>query len=158
MGSEMCIRDRVTGSRLGRLGLNDGQLAGLTLDVPGKAVGDVLGLAVQDNHQLLLTAGGTHELLRFSTGHLPWTQISGTEIMEKSLANDSQRFSRIKLGGRPLGITISGNQRSAFIANSLLDTVQRIDLNTHTLAQTFSLLQKSKPTKEQQLTLSLIHI
>ncbi len=145
-------RGWVTGSRLGRLELNDGQLAGLTLDVPGKAVGDVLGLAVQDNHQLLLTAGGTHELLRFSTGHLPWTQISGTEIMEKSLANDSQRFSRIKLGGRPLGITISGNQRSAFIANSLLDTVQRIDLNTHTLAQTFSLLQKSKPTKEQQLT------
>ncbi|MEO1991299.1 MAG: hypothetical protein ABGW78_05140 [Pirellulales bacterium] len=145
-------RGWVTGSRLGRLGIEDGQLAGLTLDVPGKAVGDVLGLAVQDNHELLVTAGGTHELLRFSAEHLPWTQISGTEVMEKSLAKDTQRFSRLKLGGRPLGISIRGDQQSAFVANSLLDTVQRIDLETYTLAETFSLLKKSKPTKEHQVT------
>lgn len=139
-------RGWVTGSRVGRLLLErktvdgDGSvegtgagdrprpLEGLTLDVPGRAVGDVFGIAVADDGgSLLVTAGGTHELIRLSTEGLPWTQISGTEVMERTLARDPRRFHRLDLDGRPLGIAVSRDGRTAFVANALLDAVQEID-------------------------------
>ena len=133
-------RGWVTGSRLGRLQLDrdDGEgsgvehrqlrLEGLTLDKPGRAVGDVFGVAVaEDGGSLLVTAGGTHELIRLTTDGLPWTQISGTEIIDRSLARDARRFRRLELGGRPLGIVVSRDGGTAFVANALLDAVQEID-------------------------------
>jgi len=139
-------RGWVTGSRVGRLLLDgddvngDGNvegtgvkdrprpLEGLTLDVPGRAVGDVFGIVVaEDGGSLLVTAGGTHELIRLSTDGLPWSQISGTEIMDRTLARDPRRFRRLDLDGRPLGIAVSRDGSTAFVANALLDAVQEID-------------------------------
>lgn len=127
-------RGWVTGSRLGRLRIApDGAAAGLdglTLDVSGRAVGDVLGVAVvEGGDTLLVTAGGTHELLRFATADLPWTQISGLEVMDPKLAADGARFSRVELGGRPLGLAVDRCGEHVWVANGLLDAVQSLALD-----------------------------
>jgi DNA-binding beta-propeller fold protein YncE len=142
-------RGWVTGSRLGRLSLDaaDGEapLAGLTLDVSGKAVGDVRGLAVVDGGATqFVTAGGTHELLRLhepSAGGaaIPYTQISGLEVMDRGLAADPVRFSRLDLGGRPLGIAVDEPRQRAYVANRLRDSLQVIDLARFELVAEVSL-------------------
>jgi cytochrome c peroxidase len=143
-------RGWVTGSRVGRLSLDaeegEAALAGLTLDVAGKAVGDVRGLAVVDGGATqLVTAGGTHELLRLQEPGdggtpIPYTQISGLEVMDRGLAADSTRFSRLDLGGRPLGIAVDQTGTRAFVANRLRDSVQVVDLEQFALIGEISLV------------------
>jgi cytochrome c peroxidase len=142
----------------------EGTLRGLTLDVSGQAVGDVAGLAIVEGEgatadgagpgrRILITAGGTHELVWLrdadadrgdeaagaSDRPLPYTQISGSEVMDRGLAVDRGRFRRVELGGRPLGIRIAADARRAFVANYLLDAVQEVDLNTLEIVRTIEL-------------------
>jgi len=143
-------RGWVTGSRVGRLSLDaadgEGELAGLTLDVSGQAVGDVRGIAVIDGGATqLVTAGGTHELLRLREPGpdgeaIPYTQISGLEVMDRRLAADPSRFDRLPLGGRPLGIAVDEASGRAYVANRLGDSVQVIDLDRFELATEISLV------------------
>lgn len=153
-------RGWVTGSRVGKLSLDAGdaagELAGLTLDVSGRAVGDVRGLAAIDGGAtLLVTAGGTHELLRLHEpgeggDAIPYTQISGLEVMESRLAADASRFSRLELGGRPLGIAVDEPGRRAFVANRLRDSLQVIDLDRFALVGEVP-LAAAGPTTEAAL-------
>ena len=145
-------RGWVTGSRLGRLDIepDGGTLHGLTLDVPGRAVGDVLGLTIVDGGKtVLVAAGGTHELLRFDVAAgLPWTQISGAEVMDRSLATDANRFRRLDLAGRPLGLTVAADGTRVFVANALLDAVQSIDPTGPELLWSMALSRGEEPTAE----------
>lgn len=144
-------RGWVTGSRLGVLDLAAGTLAGLTLDVSGKAVGDVRGVAVTaDARTVLVTAGGTHELLRFDAGRLPWKQISGSEVMDAALARDAERFRRLDLGGRPLGIRLAGDG-TAFVANALDDSVQQVDLDRWEVVRTIPIDRGHEPSAAARL-------
>ena len=146
-------RGWVTGSRLGRLDIepDGGTLHGLTLDVPGRAVGDVLGLTIVDGGQtVLVAAGGTHELLRFDVAAgLPWTQISGAEVMDRSLSTDANRFRRLDLAGRPLGLTVTADGTRVFVANALLDAVQSIDPTGPELLWSMALSRGEEPTAEE---------
>lgn len=171
-------RGWVTGSRLGRLDLHDDAeaagedtLRGLTLDVSGQAVGDVAGMALVEGagatadgagpgRRILITAGGTHELIWLrdadapgadaaATGTnrpLPYTQISGSEVMDRGLAVDQGRFRRLELGGRPLGIRVAADARRAFVANYLLDVVQEIDLDSLEVVRTIA-ISDAKPDR-----------
>jgi len=147
-------RGWVTGSRLGRLRLApadagpDGgdaaepgpPLTGLTLDVSGRAAGDVSAVAIAgDGRRLIVAAGGTHELLRFDGDALPFTQASASEVMDGALAADPARFGRLVVGGRPLGMRLSADGRRLYVANHLLDAVQEIDVDTFVLAATIPL-------------------
>jgi cytochrome c peroxidase len=145
-------------------------LRGLTLDVSGQAVGDVAGLALVEGEgatadgagpgrRILITAGGTHELVWLrdadadrgdeaagaSDRPLPYTQISGSEVMDRGLAVDRGRFRRVELGGRPLGIRIAADARRAFVANYLLDAVQEVDLNTLEIVRSIPLDHAVRP-------------
>jgi DNA-binding beta-propeller fold protein YncE len=144
-------RGWVTGSRLGCLRIATGKLEGLTLDVPGRAVGDVFGLAATPTGQLLISAGGTHEVLCLSAGDLPWTQISGSEVMNRDLARDPTRFTRIDLGGRPLGIALSPDGQRAYVANALLDAVQEVDIAEKKVVRAHALPMPTTPTEAQQV-------
>jgi cytochrome c peroxidase len=142
----------------------EGTLRGLTLDVSGQAVGDVAGLALVEGanatadgagpgRRVLITAGGTHELIwlrdadavgpddaQQSTDRpLPYTQISGSEVMDRGLSVDRGRFRRLELGGRPLGIRVAADARRAFVANYLLDAVQEIDLDVFEVVRSIPL-------------------
>jgi len=142
-------------------------LRGLTLDVSGQAVGDVAGLALVEGagatadgagpgRRILITAGGTHELIWLRDADavgpdeprqssdpahrpLPYTQISGSEVMDRGLSVDQGRFRRLELGGRPLGIRIAADARRAFVANYLLDVVQEIDLDSLEVVRTIAI-------------------
>ena len=146
-------RGWVTGSRLGRLDIepDGGTLHGLTLDVSGRAVGDVLGLTIVDRGQtVLVAAGGTHELLRFDVAAgLPWTQISGAEVMDRVLSTDVRRFRRLELDGRPLGLAVAADGSRVFVANALLDAVQVIDPTGPELLWSTSLSRGEVPTAEE---------
>jgi len=147
-------RGWVTGSRVGRLSIGEGEptLQGLTLDVSGRAVGDCLGMALADGGKtLLVSAGGTHELLRLDEAAarpLPWTQISGEEVMDRRLAADPERFRRLELGGRPLGLAITPSGR-LLVANGLLDEVQEIDPAGPRLVRSMTLSRGEKPSPEE---------
>lgn len=167
-------RGWVTGSRLGRLDLRGDEpaLRGLTLDVSGKAVGDVAGLALVEGEaaagdgagpgrRILITAGGTHELLWLrdpgdgdasasADRPLPFTHISGSEVMDRRLATDGGRFRRLDLGGRPLGLRVTSDRRRGFVANYLLDAVQEIDLDTLAVVRAIP-LSDTRPTEEARL-------
>ena len=175
-------RGWVTGSRLGRLDLHDDAeaagedtLRGLTLDVSGQAVGDVAGLALVEDagatadgagpgRRILMTAGGTHELIWLrdadapgadaaATGTnrpLPYTQISGSEVMDRGLSVDRGRFRRLELGGRPLGIRIAADARRAFVANYLLDVVQEIDLDSLGVVRTIPVCDAASTHGDQR--------
>jgi len=148
-------RGWVTGSRVGRLDVADGTLAGLTLDVSGKAVGDVLGMAVVDGGRaLVVAAGGTHEVLRLEIGGadgLPWTQISGAEVMDPALAADPARFRRLEVGGRPLGMATIGGTGTILVANALLDAVQEIDPAASAVVRSVGLTRGETPSPEELL-------
>lgn len=146
-------RGWVTGSRLGRLDVAEGTLEGLTLDVSGKAVGDVLGLVlVDDGGTALVSAGGTHELLRLDVAHgLPWTQISGAEVMDGRLAADAGRFRRLELGGRPLGMAVVPTSGRVLVADGLADAVHEIDPAGPGAVRAVSLSRGEVPTDAERL-------
>jgi DNA-binding beta-propeller fold protein YncE len=148
-------RGWVTGSRLGKLELepDGGTLHGLTLDVSGRAVGDVLGLAiVDDGRTVLVAAGGTHELLRFDVAAgLPWTQISGAEVMDRALSIDAKRFRRLELDGRPLGLAVAADGSRVFVANALLDAVQVVDPAGPELQGALTLSRGEVPTADEMV-------
>lgn len=145
----------VTGSRIGRLRLADPEggvdaagprLTGLTLDVSGRAVGDVAGMAVTDGgRRLLVSAGGTHEILRFEGESLPFTQASASEVMDRRLAADPSRFRRLVVEGRPLGMKLSADGSRLFVANHLLDAVQEIDVGDFALVATHPVAPGGEP-------------
>jgi len=160
--------DRAAGDAAGPT--SEGTLRGLTLDVSGQAVGDVAGLALVEEHaataagahpgrRILITAGGTHELVWLRDADvggpddprpsadrpLPYTQISGSEVMDRGLAADRGRFRRLELGGRPLGIRVAADARRAFVANYLLDAVQEIDLDALEVVRSIPLDRAGRP-------------
>ncbi|TWU20085.1 Di-heme cytochrome c peroxidase [Novipirellula galeiformis] len=121
----------VLANRLGRVRL-DGPAyrEAISLDVPELAIGDAHGIAItSDEKQVLVTAGGTHELLLYRLPDLPFIGAGGPgDLIERELQYDRERFDRIPLGGRPLGIQVGKGDRFAYVANYLNNSVQVIDL------------------------------
>ena len=146
-------RGWVTGSRVGKLAVVDGALEGLTLDVSGKAVGDVLGLALVDGGgTVLVSAGGTHELLRLDAARgLPWTQISGAEVMDRALAADPLRFRRLEVGGRPLGMAVVPTTGHLLVADALGDRVVEVDPAGPAIVRSVALSDDAVATEEERL-------
>lgn len=124
-------RGWVLASRVGRVRL-DGPAyrEAISLDVPELAIGDPYGIAItSDEKQMVVTAGGTHELLFYRLPDLPFIGAGGPgDLIERELQYDRKRFDRIPLGGRPLGIQIAGDDRTSYIANYLNNSVQVVDL------------------------------
>ncbi|WP_372719514.1 hypothetical protein [Novipirellula sp.] len=124
-------RGWVLASRIGRVRL-DGPAyrEAISLDVPELAIGDPYGIAItSDEQQMVVTAGGTHELLFYRLPDLPFIGAGGPgDLIERELQYDRKRFDRMSLGGRPLGIKIASDDRTAYIANYLNNSVQVVDL------------------------------
>lgn len=146
-------RGWVTGTRLGRIRLDTKKRReAITLDVPGRAVGDPMGLALTpDERWVAVSAGGTHELLLFQAGGLPYQDFGGPgDHMDYSLSQDSTRFARIDLGGRPQAVRIDGAGRHAYVANYLLNCVQIVDLTSRSLVGEIDLGGPAEPSLARQ--------
>ncbi|MCA9265852.1 MAG: c-type cytochrome [Planctomycetales bacterium] len=121
----------VLASRIGRVRL-DGPAyrEAISLDVGGRAVSDPHGLAMTNSgRRLVVSASGTHELLVYRRDDLPFIGAGGPgDLIDNQLLNDKDMFYRIELGGRPLGMEMSRDNRTLYVANYLRDSVQVVDI------------------------------
>ena len=135
-------RGWVLASRIGRVRL-DGPAyrEAISLDVPRKAVADPHGIAISNNGQrLLASSSGTHELLLYRLRDLPFIGTGGPgDLIEPKLARDRDRFSRIEVGGRPMGLVISDDNDTAYVANYLRNSIQVVDLSARKMVNEFAL-------------------
>ncbi len=131
----------VVGNRLSRVPLTEeGPREAISLDPQGKAVGDVDGVAVSPNGEVVVvSAAGTHELLVYHLP-LPFVAFGGPgDHIESSLLNDRSKFKRIPLGGRPLGATFLADGKSVVVANYLSNSIQVVDIEAEKITKTISL-------------------
>ncbi|MFN9913034.1 MAG: YncE family protein, partial [Pirellulaceae bacterium] len=119
----------VMASRLGRIGWEDSaHREAISLDPPGRAVADPHGLALtSDESQVILSASGSHELLFLQVAGLPFQGQGSTDHIDPELLRDEERFFRLTLGGRPMGLRLAKDDRTIFVANYLSNSVQVVD-------------------------------
>ncbi|MFK8114536.1 MAG: beta-propeller fold lactonase family protein [Rubripirellula sp.] len=126
-------RGWILASRIGRVRL-DGPAyrEAISLDVPRKAVADPQDLVISnDGKRLIASSSGTHELLVYRLPDLPFVAIGGPgDLIDRKLQNDRERFYRIEVGGRPMGMRIDDDHRTVFVANYLRNSMQVVDLET----------------------------
>lgn len=128
----------VLASRIARVRLDGSAYReAISLDVPGLAIADPHGLAIAPNeHRLAVTAAGTHELLVYRLNDLPFEGAGGPgDLIDRRLLDDKDMFYRIELGGRPMGIVIADDNRTAYIANYLQDAIQVVDIESRAVGE-----------------------
>ncbi len=142
-------RGWVLASRIGRVRL-DGPAyrEAISLDVPRKAVADPHGLALSpDQRRLVVAASGTHELLVYRHADLPFIGIGGPgDLIDRRLLADNDLFYRIDVGGRPMGLVLAADNRTAFVANYVLDCVQQVDIESRQVVGTVALSESPQPS------------
>ena len=139
----------VLASRIGRVRLDGPSYReAISLDVPGVAIADPHGLAItSDERRLVVTASGTHELLVYRQGDLPFVGVGGPgDLIDRQLLADNDLFYRIDVGGRPLGVVMARDNRTAYVANYLKDCVQEIDIESRKLVREFTLGPAPEPS------------
>jgi DNA-binding beta-propeller fold protein YncE/cytochrome c len=126
----------VLASRIARVRL-DGSATreAISLDVPRLAVADPHGMAISPNeNRLVCAASGTHELLVYRLNDLPFVATGGPgDLIDRQLLEDNDLFYRIELGGRPMNVVIADDNRTAYVANFLNDSVQVVDIEAKTI-------------------------
>jgi YVTN family beta-propeller protein len=138
----------VIANRLSRCNLKkEGPREAMALDPQGQAFGDVDGVAVSPNgNEIALTAAGTHELILLRLP-LPFMSFGGPpDHLDPGLRNEPQRFRRIPLGGRPLGVQFLPDGKSLVVANYLLNCVQVVDFEKGVIVKTIALGGPAQPS------------
>jgi DNA-binding beta-propeller fold protein YncE len=146
-------RGWVTGSRIGRVKLDGpARREAITLDPRGKAVGDPHGIGLTlDGKRLVCTGAGTHELLVYKADGLPFQDYGGPgDHIDPDLLEDAERFYRIPLGGRPMAVRASRDNRRVFVANYLANVVQIVDLDSRRVEREIALGATGRPTLARQ--------
>jgi YVTN family beta-propeller protein len=110
----------------------------IALDPRGKAVGDPYGVAYVGNI-MAVTGSGTHELLLFEAGHMPWRPGAPGDVLDVVLEVGPHPMRRVDLGGRPLAVAALGKGDEVAVVNSLLDAVQVVDVKAAKLTRTVPL-------------------
>ncbi|MEZ6153500.1 MAG: c-type cytochrome [Pirellulaceae bacterium] len=151
-------RGWVLASRIARVRL-DGPATreAISLDVPGMAVADPHGLAVTpDQSTMAVTSAGTHELLVYSIEQMPFVGTGGPgDLIDERLLRNRRAFTRIELGGRPLGIESARDNRTLWIVNHTLDALQRVDLESRRVTAVISLGRPSTDSSEHIVHLGM---
>ncbi|MBI1902725.1 MAG: c-type cytochrome [Planctomycetia bacterium] len=132
----------VLASRVARVKL-DGPATreAISLDVPRRAVADPYGIDfTSDEKRLVVSSSGTHELLLYRMHDLPLVAAGGPgDLIDQRLERDRDRFDRLDVGGRPMGLRIARDDRTVYVANYLLNCVQVVDLVDKKLLHAISL-------------------
>jgi YVTN family beta-propeller protein len=142
----------VLASRIARVRLDGpARREAMSLDPQGKAIADVHGLDLtSDESRLAVSASGTHELLVYRTTGLPLIDYGGTDHIDPDLLKDDNRFHRIELGGRPMGLRIGKDDNTVYVANYLDNSVQVVDLAARKIARTIPLGGPKTPSLARQ--------
>lgn len=145
-------RGWVLASRIARVRLDGPSIReAISLDPPGLAVADPHGLAVTPNQlTMAVTSSGTHELLVYSIAKMPFIGAGGPgDLIDEQMLRDRDAFYRIELGGRPLAIEPSRDNRTVWIVNQTLDVIQQVDLESRQVVATISLGRPATDTAQQ---------
>lgn len=139
----------VIDNRLTKLPLPDGEPGDqkqLGLDIRGKAVGDANSVAFSpDGELIVVTCGGTHELLVLEFPSIPWPSGDPGDFLPEALRKDPARYRRIPLGGRPVDVQFIG-ERSVIVANHLNDSLQIVDLDANQIRTVIALGAPDEPS------------
>ncbi|MEY4177145.1 MAG: hypothetical protein RLY70_719 [Planctomycetota bacterium] len=138
----------VLGSRLARVRLDEEtRREAISLDVPGKAVADPFGVGLTPDEKWLLTAAsGTQELLVYRLEDLPLKPYANLDLVDPALARNPNRFWRIPLGGRPMGMRVGADGQFAYVANYLDNSVQVVDIHGKEIARRIFLGGPAEPS------------
>ncbi len=143
----------VIDNRISKLPLPDGEPSSqkqLGLDIRGKAVGDAYAaLFTSDESRLVVSCGGTHELLVIDFTSIPWPTGDPGDFLPAAMQKDASKFRRIKVGGRPMGMRLLDDQ-TVVVANYLLNCLQVVDLNSGDITKTISLGGPEEPDLARQ--------
>lgn len=142
----------VLASRLGRQPLDGAtRREAISLDPPGKAVADPHGLALtRDGERIVVSASGSQELLVYKRAGLPFLDRGGPDHIDPKLLADKERFFRIDLGGRPMGLRIAADDRTVYVANYFDNSVQVVDLAERKVSGRFALGGAEQPSLARQ--------
>jgi YVTN family beta-propeller protein len=134
-------RGWVLGNRTSRVSFTDSKdKAGISLDPRGRAMGDPHGIDISPDAQtLVVSCAGSQELALFRLPELPLIGIGGSELMDRALSLSGTLYRRMPLGGRPMGLKISMDSKTAYVANYLLNAVQVVDLHERKITRTIDL-------------------
>jgi YVTN family beta-propeller protein len=129
-------------SRIGRVRLDGpADREAISLDVPGLAVADPHGIVIsRDDRRLVASSAGTHELLVYRLPNLPFIGAGGPgDLIDRALERDRDRFQRIEVGGRPMGLQMADDNHTLYVANYLQNSVQVVDLDSQTVTDEIAL-------------------
>jgi len=145
-------RGWVLGSRIGRVRLDKQEYReAITLDVPGMAIADPHGIALNGSEKrLVVSASGSHDLLIYRREDLPWEGIGGPgDLIDPKLMQDRDLFQRIDLGGRPMGIAMAEDGRTVYVANYLRDVIQVVDIQERRIVRDIPLGKRPGPSQQR---------
>ena len=135
-------RGWVLASRIGRVSF-DGPAyrEAISLDVPRRAVADPHGIVISaDAQRIVASSSGTHELLVYRLPDLPLVGAGGPgDLIDRQLERDRSRFNRIDVGGRPMGLAMTSDPDTVYVANFLRNSVQVVDLRAREVVSECSL-------------------
>jgi DNA-binding beta-propeller fold protein YncE len=120
----------------------------ISLDVPRRAVADPHGLVISgDEHRLVASASGTHELLVYRRPDLPFRGAGGNpDLIDRRLIADQDLFYRIDVGGRPMGLAMADDDRTVYVANYIKDCVQVVDIESRKVTREIALSRSPQTT------------
>lgn len=138
----------VLATRIARVKLREqARREAMSLDPRGEAIADPHGLALtSDEKRLVVSASGSHELLVYRATDLPLEDFGGTDHIPNALLRDDDRFFRIELGGRPMGLCIAKDDRTVYVANYLNNSVQIVDIAKRRLVRSIPLGGPAEPS------------
>ncbi len=149
----------VLASRIGRVRL-DGPAyrEAMSLDVPGLAVADSHDLVISsDEQRLVASSSGTHELLVYRLPDMPFIAEGGPgDLIDPQLQYNTDRFHRIEVGGRPMGIAIADDNTTVYVANYLRNSVQIVDLGAGELVEEIRLCE-SKDVSSARIGMEIFY-
>jgi DNA-binding beta-propeller fold protein YncE len=155
----------VLASRVARVRLDQkARREALSLDPAGKAVADPFGLVLtSDEQRMIVSASGTKELLNLRLPDLPLQDYGGTDHLPPSLLDDQERFDRIPLDGRPMGIRLASDDDTVYVANYLRNSVQVVSLEQRQVVSEWPLggppnphwLEKARRSSTMRLEVSI---
>lgn len=145
-------RGWVLASRIARLPLDrQASREAIALDPEGRAVGDPHGIALSpDEKTLVCAASGTHELLVYRLGDLPFKDYGPGDHIDPALLKDRELFDRIPLGGRPMTVRYSQRGDMVYVANYLLNAIQVVDVASRKVVRTIALNSAPTPSLVRQ--------
>ncbi len=122
----------------------------IALDLRGEAVADPYAVAASGKGDwLAVTASGSHELVLIKPAAIPWSPLEPGDVLDSTLAVNPDRFRRVPLEGRPMGVQF-GDNGQVVVANYLLDAVQVVDAQAGKLVRTIRLGAPAKPSLARQ--------